>query len=86
MHEASENPALRVTIGPVKSLHIAEAQWIHEHNQYILTSTAVYEVCKNDKGYYGKRIYHNPNGRFCKRGHFNIIDSDDEFTKSILNH
>lgn len=79
---ARYNPSLLVRIGNGQ-LHVAEAQWLHEHNEYILTCSRVYQVCRNAKmGYYGKCIHWKKGARYTRPGRFHT--GDKEFINSII--
>ena len=80
--EASNNEELQVKLGRV-IVHKAEAQWLYEHKNYILTSTSVYNVRYSvNAGYYAERIYHKKGGCFARPGRF--YTGDAKFINDVL--
>lgn len=74
-YDARYDKSLLVKIGNAE-LHVAEAQWLHEHNQYILTSSRVYQVCHSkNAGYYGICLHWNKGARYTRPGRFHTGDA-----------
>lgn len=85
LNEARLNDDLQANAGTV-TLHVAEAQWIYEHDMYILTYSAIYQPHYSvaQAQYYFSCVLHKKHAGWSKRGRFHVLTAQE--VNKIIGH